>query len=286
MGVEAVIATQVIDTTTVGRSLMTAADAAAARSAIGAGTSSFDGAYSSLSGIPSTFAPSTHSHTTADITGFGEAVDDEVATLLVAGTNISITYSDAANTLTIANTASGGTPAGSSGQVQYNNAGAFGGMTAVVYAGSGTLLTVTSQAASDVPFCVKGAASQSGNLIEARSSANALLFNVSSSGAIVSANNISIASQITFNDTVIRRTSSGVLEINNGTAGTLRDLALRNFALNSASFSAGGGVGIAFIANATTAPTTNPTGGGVLYAEAGALKYRGSSGTVTTLGPA
>lgn len=107
MGVEAVIATQVIDTTSVGRSLMTAADAAAARTAIGAGTSSFNGAYSSLSGIPSTFAPSTHSHTTADITGFGEAVDDEVATLLTAGTNITITYNDAANTLTIASTASG-----------------------------------------------------------------------------------------------------------------------------------------------------------------------------------
>jgi hypothetical protein len=37
------------------------------------------------------------------------------------------------------------------------------------------------------------------------------------------------------------------------------------------------------IANATTVPTTNPTGGGVLYVEAGALKYRGSSGTVTTI---
>jgi len=35
-------------------------DAAAWRSAIGAGTSSFDGVYGSLSGIPSTFAPSAH----------------------------------------------------------------------------------------------------------------------------------------------------------------------------------------------------------------------------------
>lgn len=40
------------------------------------------------------------------------------------------------------------------------------------------------------------------------------------------------------------------------------------------------------VANSTQVPTTNPTGGGVLYVEAGALKYRGSSGTVTTLGPA
>jgi hypothetical protein len=35
-----------------------------------------------------------------------------------------------------------------------------------------------------------------------------------------------------------------------------------------------------------TAPTTSPTGVGQIYIEAGALKYRGASGTVTTLAPA
>jgi len=35
-----------------------------------------------------------------------------------------------------------------------------------------------------------------------------------------------------------------------------------------------------------TAPSSSPTGGGQIYCEAGALKYRGSGGTVTTLGPA
>jgi hypothetical protein len=39
------------------------------------------------------------------------------------------------------------------------------------------------------------------------------------------------------------------------------------------------------LANAT-APTANPSGGGVLYVESGALKYRGSSGTVTTIAAA
>lgn len=39
-----------------------------------------------------------------------------------------------------------------------------------------------------------------------------------------------------------------------------------------------------FISN-TAAPAT-PTGGGVVYVESGALKYKGSSGTVTTLGAA
>ncbi len=45
----------------------------------------------------------------------------------------------------------------------------------------------------------------------------------------------------------------------------------------------GSGAKVIGIANATVVPTTNPSGGGVLYVESGALKYRGSSGTVTTI---
>lgn len=48
----------------------------------------------------------------------------------------------------------------------------------------------------------------------------------------------------------------------------------------------GGGVGVVYVANRTTAPTTNPSGGGVLFADAGALKWRGSAGTVTTIAAA
>lgn len=56
-----------------------------------------------------------------------------------------------------------------------------------------------------------------------------------------------------------------------------------NFGIGGASF--GGGATVIFIANAT-APSSNPTGGGILYVESGALKYRGSSGTVTTIAAA
>jgi hypothetical protein len=48
----------------------------------------------------------------------------------------------------------------------------------------------------------------------------------------------------------------------------------------------GSGIGVVALSNATTNPSTNPTGGGVLYAQGGALKWRGSSGTVTTIAPA
>ena len=45
----------------------------------------------------------------------------------------------------------------------------------------------------------------------------------------------------------------------------------------------GNGAGVIGIANASAIPVTNPTGGGALYVEDGALKYRGPLGTVTTL---
>lgn len=48
----------------------------------------------------------------------------------------------------------------------------------------------------------------------------------------------------------------------------------------------GSGVGVVYIKNAHTVPTTNPTDGVYVYAEGGALKCRGSSGTITTLAPA
>ena len=48
----------------------------------------------------------------------------------------------------------------------------------------------------------------------------------------------------------------------------------------------GGGRGVIAIANASVAPSVNPAGGGILYVEDGALKYRGSNGTVTVIAPA
>ncbi len=48
----------------------------------------------------------------------------------------------------------------------------------------------------------------------------------------------------------------------------------------------GGGSQVVFIANSTSTPTANPVGGGILFVENGALKYRGPNGTVTTLAPA
>ncbi|MGW7433140.1 hyaluronoglucosaminidase [Streptomyces sp. NPDC054861] len=47
----------------------------------------------------------------------------------------------------------------------------------------------------------------------------------------------------------------------------------------------GGGDGVIGIRNATKAPTSDPANGGVLFAEGGALKWRGPSGTETVIAP-
>ena len=60
----------------------------------------------------------------------------------------------------------------------------------------------------------------------------------------------------------------------------------RNFGILTASATYGGGSGVMFVGNATTVPTSNPTSGGVLYAEGGALKWRGSSGGITVIADA
>jgi hypothetical protein len=57
-------------------------------------------------------------------------------------------------------------------------------------------------------------------------------------------------------------------------------------ALTATQMPANTGSGVVYISTATTLPTANSVGGGILYVDAGALKYRGTAGTVTTVAPA
>ena len=52
--------------------------------------------------------PTTHNHPSSQITDFTEAVQDAVAALLAAGTNVTLTYNDASNSLTVAASGAGG----------------------------------------------------------------------------------------------------------------------------------------------------------------------------------
>ena len=81
-------------------------------------------------------------------------------------------------------------------------------------------------------------------------------------------------------------TASGEIRINTGAGvqavyiDSSQNLGIRT----STAF--GSGAGVLGIANAATNPTTNPTGGGILYSDGGAGKWRSSGGTTTTFGNA
>lgn len=61
------------------------------------------------------------------------------------------------------------------------------------------------------------------------------------------------------------------------------ELDATNVALCASTGSFAGGSQMVFIANTTATPAGTPTGGGVLYVEAGALKWKGPGGTTTTI---
>jgi hypothetical protein len=64
------------------------------------------------------------------------------------------------------------------------------------------------------------------------------------------------------------------------------DFAANNISLLRAGDDFNGGSGILKLPNAVSLPTGDPLLGGYLFVDAGALKYRGSAGTVTTIAPA
>jgi hypothetical protein len=159
-----------------------------------------------------------------------------------------------------------------------NNVGGFSttnriavGFNAVV---TGTKFISQPGVATDIGAIVRGAASQSADLTQWQNSGSTVLAKIASDGTF---EHSATSSQI-IKSSFFRAITDSVTSIY--LAGS------QNVQLFSGSASIGGGVKVLGIANATTVPTSNPSGGGILYVESGALKYRGSSGTITTLGAA
>lgn len=115
-------------------------------------------------------------------------------------------------------------------------------------------LEVRQKEVGDVGLVVVGAAGATAPIAQFKNSGNLATFEIGASGAIVTR-------------AVAFLTSS--------------------LQLGATSTDFGGAVGVVMsMKNVTTAPTTNPTGGGILYAEGGSLRWRGPNGTVTTIAPA
>jgi hypothetical protein len=130
--------------------------------------------------------------------------------------------------------------------------------------------SITAEATAVKPLVIKAITGQSANLQEWQNSAGTALAFISASGQIKTTTNLQTPN--------IQNATDGLTNIVISTA--------RNIQLGSGTLSVGGGSAVIGIANASTVPTSNPTGGGILYVEAGALKYRGSSGTITVIAPA
>jgi hypothetical protein len=122
----------------------------------------------------------------------------------------------------------------------------------ILMAMSSSANTLNAYSSTAIPVVAKGFSAQTANLQEWQNSSGTALASISAAGLA------------TFAGLTLSTTTS----------------------LSLGTPSLGGGAGVISIANATTAPTTDPSGGGILYVESGALKFRGSSGTITTIAAA
>jgi hypothetical protein len=154
------------------------------------------------------------------------------------------------------------------------DASGFGNFTRVSAGGATDLgygaMSVNTGGTATIGLVIRGASGQTASLQEWQNSGGTLLSNITSSGVIRS---------------TLSMQSLGMQSVSDGSQ-IMAFSSNRNLQIGSTTGVYGGGQGVVGITNATTVPTSNPSGGGILYVEAGALKYRGSSGTITTLGAA
>jgi len=136
--------------------------------------------------------------------------------------------------------------------------------------GTGTSVLIKTNNAAGKPLVIQGAASQTANLQEWQNSAGTVLAKINSSGYF-SLPNGGIIQNYYFAPV---GSGTSILTLNG----------YEQIFLGAGSISANGSTSAytVYIANSTP-PSTNPIGGGALYVEGGALKFRGSSGTVTTI---
>jgi hypothetical protein len=133
-------------------------------------------------------------------------------------------------------------------------------------------ITHFARSSTFIPIAVRGAASQSANLQEWQNSGGTVIARVDSAGVFLTNQYFDV------NQSFGGIAQQGTYRIRFGNSSV---------GIGATSPPSSGATGIVmFVSNLTSAPSSNPTGGGFLYVESGALKYRGSSGTITTLGAA
>lgn len=176
-----------------------------------------------------------------------------------------------------------GIPGGSSGQVQFNNASSFAGDADLTFSGDtltatkiviNTSLGIGESSPTDILTIKKN-----GGRLILDGGGSATTFNIDWGHPATSR----VWQRLKFDD------SSGDLTFQWSSNGTMSDAATlfclkygQNVGIGFSGAFGGSAKYVLGFANGT-APTSSPAGMGQLWVESGALKYRGSSGTVTTV---
>jgi hypothetical protein len=192
------------------------------------------------------------------------------------GTVVTISTTNAHN---LANgdrvTIAGLTPAGYNGTYIISGVATFSfnvnNTTTGTASGSGTVsadsqVSVTPKSVGTAGVVVRSLASQVANPFEVQNSSGVVVANISPGGSVRATATLQGASLSAVSDgsTIATLSSGGNIQFR-----------------GAASY--GSGVGVIGIANVTTAPSTSPSGGGILFVEAGALRYRGTSNASQTI---
>jgi hypothetical protein len=106
----------------------------------------------------------TNTFSTIAVSGQSDVVADSGSDTLtlVAGSNITLTTNATTDTITIAAAGGSGSPAGSTGQIQYNNAGAFGAEAALYYDATNNRLSVGGNTSPTGTITSRGAGTTTG----------------------------------------------------------------------------------------------------------------------------
>lgn len=122
---------------------------------------------------------------TVAVTGQSNVVADSASDTLnlAAGSNITLTTDATTDTITIA-ASGGGTPAGSTGQIQYNNAGAFGAEAALYYDATNNRLSVGGNTSPTGTVTSRGAGTTTGSTLLCEDSGGSARFTVQDRGTM------------------------------------------------------------------------------------------------------
>jgi hypothetical protein len=145
--------------------------------------------------------------------------------------------------------------------------------------------SIVSRSAATTGAVVRAAASQASNIQEWQNSGGTALTLISSSGALRTSSSIAAGSLSSIGQlTSVAPSASTIGLVVKGAASQTANLTEWQTSTGGTAMAVTKDSWLAIFNS--TAPAANATGGGYLYVESGALKYRGSSGTITTLGAA